>query len=119
MTTLTSTPTLDVELDDAPVPAPAGTPAASPETAGASSAELVATPPAAHARTAEELRDAGIAERRARRAHEHATRNRRHDAAGWITLWVGLAVAVGLVGVIAYEGSMVQLRDNGTITSTS
>jgi cobalamin biosynthesis Mg chelatase CobN len=115
MTTLTSSPTLDVELDDAPDPAPAETSTAS---AGATSAELVATPSATHSRTAEELRDAGIAERRARRAHEHATRNRRHDAAGWITLWVGLAVAVGLVGVIAYEGSMAQLRDNGTITST-
>jgi cobalamin biosynthesis Mg chelatase CobN len=119
MTTLTSSPTLDVELDDAPVPVTPETSEPSPETAGTTSAEPVATTSAAHARTAQELRDAGIAERRARRAHEHATRNRRHDAAGWITLWVGLAVAVGLVGVIAYEGSMVQLRDNGTITSTS
>ena len=112
MTTLTSEPTLVLEFDTAIDPASSGS-TADPATA------LASVPAAAPARSARELRDAGIAERRARRAHEHATRNRRHDAAAWVTLVAGLAVSLGLFGVIAYEGSMVQQRDNGTITSTN
>ena len=108
MTTLTSSPTLDVELDDAPAAAPEAAPT-----------DLVVHPAATPAPTAQELRDAGIAERRARRAHEHANRNRRHDVAGWTMLVAGLAISIGLFGVIAYEGSMVQLRDQGVITSTN
>jgi hypothetical protein len=108
MTTLTSSPTLDVELDDIPAAASEAAPST-----------LVVSPVAAPAPTAQELRDAGIAERRARRAHEHATRNRRHDAAGWTMLVAGLAISIGLFGVIAYEGSMVQLRDSGAVVSTN
>jgi hypothetical protein len=107
MTTLTSEPTLDLEFDDAPEAA-----------SGAVPTDLAVPAAAASAPTAQQLRDAGIAERRARRAHEHATRNRRHDAAGWTMLVAGLAISLGLFGLIAYEGSMVQLRDNGTIAST-
>jgi len=103
MTTLTSEPTLALEFDTA-TDAVADAPAA-----------VRTEAPTASAR---ELRDAGIAERRARRAHEHATRNRRHDVAGWTMLVAGLAMSLGLFGAIAYNGSMAQLRDNGAVGST-
>lgn len=101
MTTLTSEPTLALEFD----------------TATDTATDVPATV-RTDAPTTRELRDAGIAERRARRAHEHATRDRRHDVAGWTMLVAGLAVSLGLFGVIAYNGSMAQLRDNGAVSST-